>query len=75
MTTLTINHVQSNNVLSKVSVTLVKVVDSFMQARSAHQSYMASKKSEVAQLHRLAQSYENTQPNLAAELRSIAARG
>jgi hypothetical protein len=74
MTTLTVRH-NEKSILDKVSYFLSSVVESLMIARAARASYLESKKSDVTRLYRIAQKYENIQPNLAAELRSIAARG
>jgi hypothetical protein len=71
MTTLTANH----SFLSKVNATLEVIVSSFLFARAARWSFFEAKKSEVSHLYSMANRYEYTQPNLAAELRSIASRG
>ncbi len=74
MTTLTAHH-NDKSIFDKVSNLFSTVVESFLIARAARNSYLESKKSDVVRLYRVAESYDNIQPNLAAELRSIAARG
>lgn len=74
MTTLTARH-NNKGIFDKVSNLLDTVVESFLVARAARNSYLESKKSDVSRLYRIAESYDNVQPNLAAELRSIASRG
>lgn len=74
MTTLTARH-NDKSFFDKVNTLLDTVVSSFFAARAARNSYLESKKSDVTRLYRIAEKYDNVQPNLAAELRSIAARG
>lgn len=74
MTTLVIQQTVVFNLLSKVNAFLNQVVENSAKARAAREAGKQSRSLDIMNLINLANRYENEQPNLAAELRALAAR-
>jgi len=79
MTTLTATYTSktSNSIGAKIAVVLRNIFIRFVQAHEAQAALLVADQhiNGSAQLNRLANKLEASQPNLAAELRFIAARG
>ena len=78
MTTLTADFSKSNaTISSKIGAALRTVFVRFVQAHEAQATLLTTNHdlSGAAELNRMANRFEASQPNLAAELRFIAARG
>ncbi|EJL84353.1 hypothetical protein PMI16_03829 [Herbaspirillum sp. CF444] len=79
MTTLTANYSAKNTgtVAGKIGTVLRNIFVRFVQAHESQAALLTADQhvEGAAQLNRMANKFESTQPNLAAELRFIASRG
>jgi hypothetical protein len=79
MTALTANYSSKNTgaVAGKIATVLRKIFVRFVQAHEAQAALLTADQhvEGAAQMNRLANKFEASQPNLAAELRFIASRG
>jgi hypothetical protein len=80
MTTLTANYSAKNTgtAAGKIGTALRNIFVRFVQAHESQAALLTADQHIVdgaAQMNRLANKFESTQPNLAAELRFIASRG
>lgn len=75
MTTLVVRQTTAFHFLSKVSAFLNEVIANSAKARASQAAAANTRSQDIDNLNRLARKYENIQPNLAAELRCLAARG
>lgn len=79
MTTLTASYSTKNNgaAAGKIGTMLRKIFVRFVQAHESQAALLTADQhiTGAAQMHRMANKFEASQPNLAAELRFIASRG